>query len=53
MEQSFRMVPLSTLSGACYAFDTIPYCDSEIPDGTALVIRPMSEWAKLLFQESI
>ena len=52
MEQDYRLVPLSTLSSQCFAYDTIPYSDDDTKDNTALVIRPMSEWSDILFKEA-
>ena len=51
MEQKFRIVPLSCLNDAAFAFDTIPYDDADEKDNTALVVRAMDEWGDLLFAE--
>ena len=49
MEQKFRIIPLSCLSDAAFAFDTIPYDDADEKDNTALVVHAMDEWGDLLF----
>ena len=44
LEDQFRIVPASAISGTAYVIDNIPIRDEDIADNTAIVIKDITEW---------
>ena len=44
LEDQFRLVPASAISGTAYVIDNIPIRNEDVPDHTAIVIKDITEW---------
>ena len=52
LENEYRIIPVNALHGPAYVVDTIPLQESDIKDGTALVVKPKDQWLNALFQNN-